>query len=238
MAKNDICASQEQHSLSEAHAVHSGAIVRIAFSGDGQRVATASVDHTARAIRVPLCKYHGEGTDFIGHNSGVLHVSWSHDSRKLLTGSSDCSARLWSVGKSDPMIEFVDINGTKPLGAHAPFRSEIRGARFLHMDRFILLSCASKLYLYKYRLAGEEHKGNDIQRLRQTNNNYKLVHTYATDGQSITHFSNINSFISNIALCGVSNRDIEVSPAVGDCEKFWAELRTSRAVKGTRFGGK
>ena len=44
---------QKLNALPEGRALHSAAILRLAFSGDGSRLATASVDRTARVVRRP-----------------------------------------------------------------------------------------------------------------------------------------------------------------------------------------
>ena len=74
------------------------------FSLDGSRLVTASVDKTARVLRLPLSRHGGDGTDLIGHTGAVGAVSWSHDGSLVLTCSAlDRSARLWQ-GPSRPRV--------------------------------------------------------------------------------------------------------------------------------------
>jgi WD40 repeat protein len=47
--------------------VHHAAVLRCAYSPDGTRLMTASVDKTARVLRLPLARHGGDGTDLIGH---------------------------------------------------------------------------------------------------------------------------------------------------------------------------
>lgn len=93
---------QAKNCLPDNRALHSAAILRLAFSADGGRLATASVDRTARVVRTPLGRYHGDGTDLIAHQGAVNSVTWSHDSSLLLTAGADRTAHLWSSGACPP----------------------------------------------------------------------------------------------------------------------------------------
>lgn len=58
-------------------------------AGDASRLLTASADKTARVMKLPLSKYQGEGTDFLGHNGAINMADWSHDGTMVLTASAD-----------------------------------------------------------------------------------------------------------------------------------------------------
>lgn len=45
-----------------------------------------------------------------GHDGSVTSVSFSHDSRWLLTSSCDRTVRLWSPTHSDPLMVFSSVN--------------------------------------------------------------------------------------------------------------------------------
>ena len=67
-------------------------VVAVAFSADGESVATASTDGTARTWSVP------DGASqavFAGHAGPLTSVEFSPDSRFLLTASGDRTARVW-----------------------------------------------------------------------------------------------------------------------------------------------
>jgi WD40 repeat protein len=59
--------------------VHGAAILHCQYSPDGTRLVTASVDKTARVLRLPLARHGGDGTDLIGHAGAVGGAAWSHD---------------------------------------------------------------------------------------------------------------------------------------------------------------
>lgn len=176
--------------------VHHAAVLRCSYSPDGSRLVTASVDKTARVLRLPLSRHGGDGTDLIGHTGAVGAVSWSHDGSLVLTCSpADRSARLWQSGKADPLLTFTHVErnspGTTKAGAGGgsaaahltPFIHEVRAVRFLHLDRFVLLSAGSKLHLYRYWLPDESEK-NDIKRLA-AEGKYRLAATFASDAQAV-----------------------------------------------------
>lgn len=47
-------------------AFHASAVLTLSYSSDASRLLSSSADKTARVIKLPLSKYNGEGTDFIG----------------------------------------------------------------------------------------------------------------------------------------------------------------------------
>jgi WD40 repeat protein len=73
---------------------HSGAVLDIAFSRDGSRIASAgdNADKTARIWSVQ-----GRQLHVFRHRGPVLRVAFSPDGRLLATASGDEMARLWQV---------------------------------------------------------------------------------------------------------------------------------------------
>ena len=73
---------------------HDDGVLRVAWSPDGRRLATVSIDRTARI-------WDADGGNELavlrGHNSWVRGVAWSPDGRRLATASSDRTARIWDT---------------------------------------------------------------------------------------------------------------------------------------------
>ncbi len=73
---------------------HEDAVRDVAWSPDGQRIATALSDHTARVWDAET------GIELIvlrGHDQLIRGVAWSPDGQHLATASSDRTARIWDA---------------------------------------------------------------------------------------------------------------------------------------------
>ena len=73
---------------------HDSRIVGAAFSPDGQLVATASLDRTAR---IWSAKDGNTVAILKGHRDALTTVAFSPDGQSLLTASRDGTARIWSA---------------------------------------------------------------------------------------------------------------------------------------------
>ena len=67
---------------------------RAAFSPDGQRIVTASVDHTARVWSATNGQLLAT---LAGHTSGVGQAAFSPDGQRIVTASWDSTARVWNA---------------------------------------------------------------------------------------------------------------------------------------------
>ncbi|MCB0253067.1 MAG: protein kinase [Anaerolineae bacterium] len=94
---------------------HGSAEVTFAeWSPDGERVATASRDGSAR-IWDPAT---GETLlDLLGHDGRVLLVRWSPDGSRVVTGSVDGTARVWDSETGTELLNFTNHNGGRLLTA-------------------------------------------------------------------------------------------------------------------------
>ncbi|NUP06881.1 MAG: AAA family ATPase [Polyangiaceae bacterium] len=78
---------------------HEQAIVAIAFSPDGSRLATGSADQTIR-----LHVRSGDAATVLrGHTSTVQDLVFSSDGARLLSASDDGTARVWDVALATPL---------------------------------------------------------------------------------------------------------------------------------------
>jgi WD40 repeat protein/energy-coupling factor transporter ATP-binding protein EcfA2 len=74
---------------------HTNDVLAIAFTNDGQTMATGSVDKRVRFWQV--ASRSPRGSPVIGHTADVSDVAFSRDGSTLLSGSWDTTAREWRV---------------------------------------------------------------------------------------------------------------------------------------------
>lgn len=80
---------------------HSAAVRAVAWSPDGTRIASASLDNTARIWDAATGQLI---TTLAGHGDWVLGVGWSPDGTRVVTGSTDNSLRLWDAQSGDELM--------------------------------------------------------------------------------------------------------------------------------------
>ena len=87
---------------------HKNAVTAVAFSPDGQWLATASRDDSARLWRF------GTLADPIvlnGHTNDLTALAFSPNGQLLATASDDGSARVWKTGSNEPPLTLEDHEG-------------------------------------------------------------------------------------------------------------------------------
>ncbi|MGO9446027.1 MAG: WD40 repeat domain-containing protein, partial [Thiobacillaceae bacterium] len=94
-------------------------ITSVAFSPDGQRIATGSDDDTAKVWDS------ASGTElltFKGHRGWVTSVAFSPDGHRIATGSYDGTAKVWEVGNRQEVRTLTEIiMGVAFSGSSAKF---------------------------------------------------------------------------------------------------------------------
>jgi WD40 repeat protein len=80
---------------------HTGAVLPVAFSPDGKRVITGSMDKTAKIWDAATGQ---ELFTLNGHSDPVFSVAFSPDGRRILTGSMDKTARVWDAATGRELL--------------------------------------------------------------------------------------------------------------------------------------
>lgn len=90
---------------------HTHYITQAAFSRDGKRILTGSMDKTARVWDAKTGK---PLVTFGGHDYAVLSVAFSGDGKRILTGSGDKTARVWDAESRKPLLTLLDDRNPSP----------------------------------------------------------------------------------------------------------------------------
>jgi serine/threonine protein kinase len=91
---------------------HSGPILSVAFSPDGQTLATGSDDTTLRLWDAATGQ---ENTTLSGHNSAIFAVAFAHSGRFLLGNSGDGTLHFWDTAtwKEQPPLAHQNSNARR-----------------------------------------------------------------------------------------------------------------------------
>jgi WD40 repeat protein len=92
------------------------------FNGDSSRVATASLDGTARLWDSKTGKEIGR---YIGHTKGVWGAVFSPDDQRVATSSDDGTLRLWDVSSGAELLKIYGEPGSKLNLAFDPFGEKV-----------------------------------------------------------------------------------------------------------------
>ena len=87
---------------------HRGKIHAIAWSPDGKRFATASLD---REIKLWDAATNKEIKTLVGHTDFVFSIAFSSDGKRLLSGSADRTARLWNLNSGLELLQLTGHQG-------------------------------------------------------------------------------------------------------------------------------
>jgi hypothetical protein len=89
----------------------------VAFSPDGRRIVTGSLDRTAKVWDADI------GLELLtlkGHTGSVHSVAFSPDGRRILTGSQDQTAKVWDADKGQEILPLTGHPGFVTSVAFSP----------------------------------------------------------------------------------------------------------------------
>jgi WD40 repeat protein len=113
---------------------HSEAIIAATFSPDGQRIATASVDGTAKvwdaATGRLLLSLTGFGLDQQGRANWVSDVAFSPDGARIITAAYDNTAKIWDTQTGRQLLILKGHSGWLSSATFSPDGREVLTASF------------------------------------------------------------------------------------------------------------
>lgn len=89
---------------------HGDRITALAFSTDGTKLVSGSVDKTARVWSLSDAKF-PEISQFAGHDAPVRAVAFNADSQQVLSGAESGSLKLWTVADEQEAMDFAGHQG-------------------------------------------------------------------------------------------------------------------------------
>ncbi|HEX4420606.1 MAG TPA: hypothetical protein VH165_21975, partial [Kofleriaceae bacterium] len=111
---------------------HQDSINAAAFSPDGTRVVTASVDNTARVWDARTGK---PLTAPLAHQDAVRSAAFSPDGTRLVTASSDNTARVWDARTGQPLTDPLVHQSSVNDAAFSPDGTRVVTASLDHTAR-------------------------------------------------------------------------------------------------------
>lgn len=134
---------------------HANLIYNLNFSGDGTRLATASLDGTARLWKLP------EGTPLVSlpHESPVVAVDISSDGSRLATLARHGALKIWVTSSSTNTLVAEKTHLLFPAGSPTQFMfgpgaSPVQRMFFAPDGRHVTVTCANGA-IYVIRAAGK-----------------------------------------------------------------------------------
>lgn len=210
---------------------HSKKVNTLAFSPDGQLLATASDDNTIRIWSV----HTGRKLKVLkGHTDNVLCIDFSPDGRKLLSGSRDSQIKLWNITSAKEIRTFKShkssVNSVKfsPKGDYFISGSSDNSVRYWKINKkksiAVLIKHKASVNHVCFSPNGKyfTSASNDKTfKLWQTSSQ-KLVKTYKRHYQAVKSvcFSPNSKYIYSASAAGVirvwkttSTKEIKMIPA-------------------------
>ena len=105
--------------------VQDGAISSIAFSPDGQFLATGSdystyLQRNDKCITILDSKMFRPIRRLVGHQEGIMHLSFSRDSDYILSSSYDWTVKLWDANSGEELLSFRGVGNDLSCAEFSP----------------------------------------------------------------------------------------------------------------------
>src|SRR5262249_39194233 len=109
---------------------HAFQVTSLAFSPDGQRLASGSADRTVKVWDLAAGK---EVFTLSGHTSGVLTVAYSPDGERLASGGHDQTVKLWDVTTGRETLTLKGQTNAVATVAFSPDGKRLAAARYYNL---------------------------------------------------------------------------------------------------------
>ncbi len=109
-----LAASAHQEAINRTAGVlpgHADAVTMLAFSPDGDRLATASQDGNTRLWDLQAASPAASPVILNGHEDWVTGVAYTPDGQRLITVSRDATARIWDLAAPNPAVSPQVLGG-------------------------------------------------------------------------------------------------------------------------------
>ena len=108
---------------------HQGKVTSVAFSPNGQTIASASEDKTVKLWR----RDNGKLIKTLrGHQGKVYSVAFSPDGQTIASGSEDKTVRIWKQNTFNPFVKVLKGYGNSPTVNNANTQSNSQVSKFFH----------------------------------------------------------------------------------------------------------